>query len=564
MLQRLLELPLLHKTLLALGFMTIIGVGANLYSLNRLAVSDTIYSGLLSNEARGAVYLANAHSAVGDDGRAVNLLVAQMGRSQGNSGQGYQQEMEQVRQTIAQRLAAVRRIMPSLNAAITDLESRYARVVEMTRDIERAVAAGDRELALRLLEERRPIYSEIRVALGRLVADKVASMESASAAASAGVKHDFILAISFLMAGTVLSVGLAVWLIVAGVTRPIASVTERMRSLSNGEKAAPVPFVGRADEVGVMAAALEKFRKAAVEQDRLAEEVAQQETIKRQRAERVDTLVAEFEAQAADALRVVAAASTELDATAASMQSMAGSGKQQAESLASAASQASANVQTVAASAEEMAASIAEVARQITSGAQTASKAAEEARSTDATVAVLAQTAQQVGDVVRLIGDIAGQTNLLALNATIEAARAGEAGKGFAVVASEVKTLASQTAKATEQISSQIAAIQAETGRAVEAIRGIAHTIESMDHTMSQVAAATEEQAAATREIGRAVAEAARGTEEVTRNASEVMAGTGETGAAASQVRSASGELARRSETLNRQVDEFLTAVRAA
>ena len=564
MLRRLLELPILHKCLLALGLLTMAGAGSNLHTLNRLGATDALYSDLLNGRARAAIYLTQANVALVDEGRMVNGLVAEIGRSQATSGTAYHQQLEQVRQTFAQRLAAARSAAPSIQANVADIESRYARLLEATRHVEHAAVAGDRELALQRLEDRRPINAEVRSAFRGLVADKLAFVENESAAASARVGHDFTLAISFLVVGIAVSVGFAIWLMVTGVTRPIAGITDRMRSLSQGDKSTPVPFAGRSDEVGVMAAALESFREAAVEQERVAAEIAKQEAIKQQRAERVDVLVETFEAQAADALRVVASASTELDATAASMQSMAGNGRQQAEALAVAASQASANVQTVAASAEEMAASIAEVARQITSGAQTASRAAEQARSTDATVAVLAKTAQQVGDVVRLISDIASQTNLLALNATIEAARAGDAGKGFAVVASEVKTLAAQTAKATEQIGGQITAIQAETEKAVEAIRGVARTIEAMDQTMTQVAAATEEQASATREIGRAVAEAAQGTEEVTRNAAGVMAGTAETGAAASQVRSASGELAKRSETLNRQVGEFLTAVRAA
>jgi methyl-accepting chemotaxis protein len=165
---------------------------------------------------------------------------------------------------------------------------------------------------------------------------------------------------------------------------------------------------------------------------------------------------------------------------------------------------------------------------------------------------------------VRLISDIAGQTNLLALNATIEAARAGEAGKGFAVVASEVKNLATQTAKATEEIGAQIAAMQAETGRTVDAIAAIARTIEELNANTGQVAAASEEQAAATQEIGRAVAEAAQGTQEASRSAVGVKQGAERTGGAAQDLRGASTELAEQSERLRGQVDGFLAGIRAA
>jgi len=540
-------------------------MGSNLFLLNRLSTSDAVYSRLLNSESRSAIYLTRANVAFVDDSRVIARMVAEVGIGSTASMRARQQELERIRRTIAEHLASARRVAPSVAQTVIDLEGRYALLAEAGREVESAALAGNRELALRLLDERRgPISNDLRTRFLSLVAGKLTSIEAESTAATAAVARDFILAIFLVVAGSLVSVGLALWLIIAGVTRPIAGITQRMRALSDGDKISPVPFTGRADEVGVMAGALENFRHAAVEQEWGAVEIARQETNKRQRAERVDALLVSFEAQAADALRIVSSAATELDATAASMQSTAGAGLQQAETLADAASQASANVQTVAASSEEMAASIAEVARQMASGAQTASRAAEQARSTDATVAVLAKTAQEVGNVVRLIGDIASQTNLLALNATIEAARAGESGKGFAVVASEVKTLAAQTAKATEQISGQIAAMQSQTQDAVEAIRGIASIIEAMDQTMVQVAAATEEQAAATCEIGRAVAEAAQGTEEVTRNAAGMREGTAETGAAASQVRTASSELAQRSEMLNRQVGEFLTAIRAA
>jgi methyl-accepting chemotaxis protein len=196
--------------------------------------------------------------------------------------------------------------------------------------------------------------------------------------------------------------------------------------------------------------------------------------------------------------------------------------------------------------------------------ARVARQTADEARATDGAVASLAESATRIGEVVRLIGDIASQTNLLALNATIEAARAGEAGKGFAVVASEVKQLASQTAKATEEIGAQIGAMQAETTRAVDAIRGIARTIESMDGLTTQVASAAEEQAAAVQEIGRAVAEAASGTSQVSRTAGGVTDGAQRTGAAATQLRAASGELSQHAEGLRGQVDTFLSGIRAA
>ena len=364
-------------------------------------------------------------------------------------------------------------------------------------------------------------------------------------------------------AGVLAALGAWLWT-ERSTVQPLAAAALRMRALADGDKTSPVAGTDKADEIGRMAQALEGFRLAALDNDRMVEKVASDAAEKQARVDRVDVLVQRFEAEAAEALRIVASASTELAATAEEMKSTAQDGSERAGALAAAATQASANVQTAAASAEEMSASIAEVARQVTETARVARQTADDARATDGAVAALADSANRIGEVVRLIGDIASQTNLLALNATIEAARAGEAGKGFAVVASEVKALAGQTAKATEEIGAQISAMQAETTRAVDAIRGIARTIEGMDGLTAQVAAAAEEQAAAVQEIGRAVAEAAAGTTEVSRTAEGVTDGAQRTGAAAGQVSAASGELAQRSESLRGQVDRFLAGLRAA
>ncbi|NKE47066.1 HAMP domain-containing protein [Roseomonas frigidaquae] len=348
------------------------------------------------------------------------------------------------------------------------------------------------------------------------------------------------------------------------VVRPITELEAAMARIRDGDDTSPVQGAERRDEVGRMAASLLRLRDglAAGRRAREAQEAAAKVQV--ERAGRIDALVRGFEAEATEVLVQVSAAATQLDATAGEMGRTAEQGATQATGVAAAAEQASANVQTVAASAEEMASSIAEVARQVAESARVANQAAEEARATDHAVASLATGAQKIGDVVRLIGDIASQTNLLALNATIEAARAGEAGKGFAVVASEVKTLAAQTAKATEEIAGQIGQMQAETQAAVAAIQGIARTVQSLNGIAAQVAAAAEEQAATTQEIGRSVAEAASGTQNASRNAAGLAAGAERTSQAANDVRSASGVLSRQSEGLRSQVDSFLSGIRAA
>jgi methyl-accepting chemotaxis protein len=426
------------------------------------------------------------------------------------------------------------------------------------------VAGRDRAAAAALFaSELDEAYRPIRQAVKDLVAKTREGADEASARSDAAQSQGTVLLSIFTILALVIGVAAWFWMD-RGTARPLGALSLRMRALGEGDNTSAVPAVERKDEVGQMAQAVEGFRQSAIERERIAAEQAAEQAAKLARTERVDALVRRFEAEATEALRAVASASTELDATARAMQETAQDGNSQATTLAAAAEQASANVQTVAASTEEMSSSIAEVARQIAETARVARQTADEARATDGAVASLAESANRIGEVVRLIGDIASQTNLLALNATIEAARAGEAGKGFAVVASEVKQLASQTAKATEEIGQQIGAMQAETTRAVDAIRGIARTIESMDGLTSQVASAAEEQAAAVQEIGRAVAQAAAGTTEVSRTASGVTEGAQRTGAAATQLRAASGELSQQAEGLRGQVDGFLSGIRAA
>jgi methyl-accepting chemotaxis protein len=270
-----------------------------------------------------------------------------------------------------------------------------------------------------------------------------------------------------------------------------------------------------------------------------------------------------FETSVAKVARNIGEGATGMKDVAEAMSETASDTGKRAVAVSAATEQASANVQTVAASAEELAASVQEISRQVSESAAIAAQAAREAGATDQTVAGLSEAASRIGDVVRLIGDIAGQTNLLALNATIEAARAGEAGKGFAVVASEVKNLAGQTAKATDEIAAQIASMQQATGAAVTAIRGIGGTITRMNEIASSIAAAVEEQGAATGEIARSVQQAAAGTSEVSHNIGAVSAAIDRTGDQAAQVLDSANGLTGEAATLVSEVERFLAEIRS-
>jgi len=261
---------------------------------------------------------------------------------------------------------------------------------------------------------------------------------------------------------------------------------------------------------------------------------------------------------------MVNSASTELQSTAQSMSATAEETERQSTTVADASAEACGNVRTVAAAAEELSASIAEIGRRVEEAAQITQQAVADAGRTNEEIQGLAAAAQGIGEVVRLIDDIAGQTNLLALNATIEAARAGEAGKGSAVVASEVKMLANQTAKATEEISSKIAEIQISTGHSVAAVQGIAQTVGRINEISTTIAVAVGEQRVATQEIARNAYQVSTGTAAVSSNIVAVKQAANDTGAASSQVLGASGELSKQSEILRGQVDDVLSKIRAA
>jgi methyl-accepting chemotaxis protein len=410
---------------------------------------------------------------------------------------------------------------------------------------------------MKTFREVEPVMVELRAAVDAMYK----KAESAEAATRDSVRQWMAVAFGV----TVVVLAAVGFLLGRSISKALAGMVGAMTRLARGELSISVPGIGRRDEIGEMAGAVEVFRTNMAEAERLRTEQIEAETRGRQqRKADMHRLADNFEGAVGEIIETVSSAATELEASSNTLTQAAERGNGLATVVAAASEEASANVQSVSSASEEMTSSISEISRQVQESARVADVAVEQAQRTNARVAELTKAASRIGDVVELINTIASQTNLLALNATIEAARAGEAGKGFAVVATEVKALAEQTAKATGEISQHIGAIQTATQDSVGAIKEIGDTIARMSEISSTIAAAVEEQGAATQEISRNIQHAAHGTSEVSANIGDVQRGAGETGAASAQVHSAAQSLSQESNRLKSEVARFLESVRAA
>jgi methyl-accepting chemotaxis protein len=379
----------------------------------------------------------------------------------------------------------------------------------------------------------------------------------------ASAKRSLALQLVLLASALALTVGTMI-AVTRRVIRPLHIMRDAMLKVAAGDLTVDTGYAQRRDEIGALAGALETFKQQAVDKLRIEEQERERNAgaIARQRS--IEAYVGEFESMVRQTLDQLGDASGQMRTTSADLSAVSSQTNARVQIAERASGEASVSVESVASASVELSASIDDISRQASHAAGIASRAVKTAHETDDTVQGLAKTAGRIGEVVGLINSIASQTNLLALNATIEAARAGESGRGFAVVASEVKSLASQTAKATDEISEQIADIQKVAGDAIDAIKGIGSIIAEVNEVATAIAAAVEEQGAATQEITRSTQHAAQGTKNVSENINGVKTDADAAAAAADNVKRASETLETQSHQLGSQVTQFLNKIRAA
>ena len=438
-------------------------------------------------------------------------------------------------------------------------EPRWRQAMALARSRLSGTAAPWTETVTQWREWANPAQAELLllrdVSLDRSLSRAEADLSSA--------RLNFAMAVGLTLISSALAIG-GLLLLLRRIVSPVRLLTDVIGRTAQGDLAVEVPCRGRDDEISQMADAIEVLRIGSLERRRMEEAAANEREQKAVRASQLETLVRAFEIKVAALVSTLAGASTEMQSTAHSMAATAGETSRQAAAVTSASRQASSSVQTVAAATEELSASVTEIGQQATTSRDIAKQAIDQSTETRQAVDELAVAADRIGEAVKLISTIAAQTNLLALNATIESARAGEAGRGFSVVASEVKNLATQTAKATDEIQAQVAAIQAFTHKTVAAIGTIDGIIAQMSEISIAIASAVAEQTSATLEIARSVQVAAKGTEEVSGNIAGVNEASATTGDAANHILSAAQELSVQAEDLNLEVGRFIASVQAA
>jgi methyl-accepting chemotaxis protein len=447
----------------------------------------------------------------------------------------------------------IRQGVQEISSLLEEYQKSLAKLVDNSKEID--------ELTLEMTESA----AAINKGSGAMKSDLSADQKRLEAESDATIGETERLILILAAGGFLLG---CVWafFLGKGISRPMIAMCNAMRELAAGNFEVVLPGLGRKDELGEMASAVEEFKVQAIaraERDAATQEAQNKAASAARRAELI-RFADEFETAVGAIVSNVSSSAVQLESAAGKLTRTAETTQSLSNQVAGASEEASSNMQSVASATEELSASVDEIGRRVKESSQIAEAAVRQAEQTDGRIGKLSRAAQEIGDVVKLITAIAEQTNLLALNATIEAARAGDAGRGFAVVASEVKSLASQTAKATDEISSHISGMQGATQESVAAIKEIGGTIGRISDIAATIASAVEQQSAATQEIARSVQNVAQGTQEAATNVMHVNRGATETGSASEEVLNSARTLSSESTRLREELDRFMANIRAA
>jgi methyl-accepting chemotaxis protein len=529
----------------------------------RMAGIDAAYSGFIANDVQALVAAPRLNRAIVQFQMLSYRVIAETDEIE------LGKLRPQFDAAVAEALQLAQRVRQGAPAVAQQVAAIEADIRQMKAAVEPVISASMRNenaSALDLVHARvDKLVDQVLAATGALRDQLSAGIVKGSD--ELGVRTADTVRTTWVVMGAILALGAGISVVISlfGISRPIRALTGELNSLASGAEV-EIQGTGRADEIGAIARAVNDIRVMLAETAKADAEakVAADLAAAEQRRQDMLRLANEFDAAVGTIVNAVTGASADLESAAGTLTRTAESTQTLSSTVATASEQASSNVQSVAAASEELSHSVTEISRQVQDASRIASEAVAQAQRTDERISELQEAGTKIGDVLKLISEIAAQTNLLALNATIEAARAGEAGRGFAVVAQEVKGLAAQTAKATGDIANQIAGMQMATADSVEAIKEIGSTISRMSEIANTIAAAVEEQGAATQEITRNIQNASAGTTQVVASMTEVNKGASETGSASSQVLASAQSLSADGQRLKTEVDRFLSRVRAA